>query len=57
MNLTEGKQELGVIICKYCGDFIATQETEKVTTYYSVCGKSSCSGAVSKNEEEVNHEC
>ncbi|NOU96353.1 GapA-binding peptide SR1P [Paenibacillus sp. LMG 31456] len=61
MKLIGSKQqlELGVIICKHCGDIIATQDTEKVTTYYSICKKNSCTGAntTMDTQEEFNHEC
>ncbi|MCR8632633.1 GapA-binding peptide SR1P [Paenibacillus radicis (ex Xue et al. 2023)] len=59
MNLIVSKQqlELGVIICKHCGEVIATQDTEKVTTYYSVCKRSSCTGVGAKtNQEELINE-
>jgi hypothetical protein len=33
---------LGVVLCKYCNCTIDTIDTEKVTTYYSVCDQEDC---------------
>jgi len=39
-----GQGHLGTILCKHCGQLIGTQETRKVTFYYSQCNDPSCSG-------------
>lgn len=37
-----GSLELGVIICKHCGEIIDTLDTENVVTYYSQCDHEEC---------------
>nr|WP_245247304.1 MULTISPECIES: GapA-binding peptide SR1P [unclassified Paenibacillus] len=33
---------LGTILCKHCQQIIGTQETRKVTVYYSECQSDNC---------------
>ncbi|MBE1440735.1 GapA-binding peptide SR1P [Paenibacillus sp. OAS669] len=41
-NIYGRSLELGVIICKHCGEIIDTVDTENVVTYYSQCDHSQC---------------
>ncbi|NTZ20951.1 GapA-binding peptide SR1P [Paenibacillus sp. JMULE4] len=35
---------MGTILCKHCQQIIGTQETRKVTVYYSECPSGDCVG-------------
>ncbi|WP_036745886.1 GapA-binding peptide SR1P [Paenibacillus sp. UNC451MF] len=45
-----GSLELGVIVCKHCGEIIDTVDTEKVVTYYSQCDHAQCKEKSKKQE-------
>ncbi|WP_282936465.1 GapA-binding peptide SR1P [Paenibacillus sp. RC67] len=45
-----GSLELGVIVCKHCGEIIDTVDTEKVITYYSQCDHTQCKEKNNKQE-------
>lgn len=51
MGTSMHEANMGVIICQYCDMIIDTFESEKVTTYYGVCGQLKCSHTKSKQGE------
>ena len=42
MGIKGGKLELGVIVCKHCGNMIDTLDTSRVITYYAICEQPHC---------------
>ncbi|WP_309119175.1 GapA-binding peptide SR1P [Paenibacillus sp.] len=42
-NIVEtGRNHLGTILCKRCGETIGTLDTERAIVYYSVCEREQC---------------
>ncbi|MCS7460607.1 GapA-binding peptide SR1P [Paenibacillus doosanensis] len=41
-SISGGSVNLGVIVCKHCGEMIDTVDTEKVVTFYSQCDHERC---------------
>ncbi|MFE5319503.1 hypothetical protein ACFQ88_12420 [Paenibacillus sp. NPDC056579] len=47
---------LGVILCKHCGEMIDTVDTDRVIVYYSQCEQELCKqSACMKQLNETNH--
>ncbi|WP_036692736.1 GapA-binding peptide SR1P [Paenibacillus tyrfis] len=41
-RVAEKEVHLGTILCKHCHQVIGTQDTRKVTVYYSECSHEQC---------------
>jgi hypothetical protein len=42
MNSNESALEMGMLICKHCGEIVGTLDTEKVSTLHVDCKKEAC---------------
>jgi hypothetical protein len=51
METISGALKWGIILCKNCGEVIDTLDTNKVTTFYGICGSNSC---LEKNSETAH---
>ncbi|MGG1600646.1 GapA-binding peptide SR1P [Paenibacillus naphthalenovorans] len=45
---------LGTILCKHCQQIIGTQETRKVTVYYSECPSGDCVGRGTTDSQPIS---
>jgi len=44
---------LGVILCKHCGEMIDTLDTDRVITYYGECDHEQCKQSACMKREEA----
>lgn len=55
-NISGRTLNLGVILCKHCGEIIDTVDTNRVITYYSQCDQEQCKQSISMTQDKETSE-